>query len=368
MITKDRIALFLGGVMLIGSLETSFYGGDVYVAAVLLIIGALSFFWGYAINQQRYDIMPVFEKELQHLNQGMIDLKAIAEKSPKQEDASGIIERMSALVELSRESGKLMEKLMPFAEGELNKVYREITALKAIMEDTPRRDDLKRLAEEISAFSALPTAIESSLNKFLLEAKKLNDMAHEGQEKILSDTRKNNEELIESCRSTIDDTVSKIRQDLSMVIEDADILKNDYLKANNELIEKQAHIAEKTGRNVVSIAKDTENKMNAILAKIQEFSEDTGEQLETMGKNLNENVKELCEDISESIEEMDDGIKKKHAKLVDKLSDDIESMSQNVSALAQSYEEFKAHNETLINTFTKMSEEDAKIIKSILPN
>ena len=367
MITKERIALFLGGVMLIESLETSFYGGNFYVASLLLIVGALCLICGFTINQQRYDVRPVLEKELQSLNREMAALKTIIENSPKQEDAVSIIEGISALADLSRASGKSLEQLMPFTEGEISKINHEIITLKAIMEDTPRRNDLKKLTEEISAFSGLPTAIESSLNKFLLETKKLNDMAHEGHEKILVDTRKNNEELIEACRDIIDAAVSNIRQDLSKVVVDADILKNDYLRSNSDLIEKQSRIAEDISKNIASISQDTESKMNAILTKIQEFGEDTGEQLSALSKELNESVKELCDNVGESIEDLDDGIRKKHATLVDKLSDDVESMSQNINALAESYSDFKMHSESLVKVFAKMSEEDAKIIKSILP-
>ena len=367
MVTKDRVALFLGGVMLVGSMETSFYGGNFFIAAVLLVVGGLCLIYGYTLNQQRYDVIPILENRLQLLNQEMADFRAIVEKTPKQEDANAIIGRMSTLVELSSESGKSLEKLIPFAEGEINKIHREISALKVIMENTPKRSDLKILTEELSSFSDLPLKIDNALKQFLLEARELDELTHEKNKEILSDTKKNNEKLIEDCRMTIDDTVSKIRQELSKVIKDADILKNDYLKANNELIEMQVRVAEDTKNNIVVIGQETENKMNTILAKIQNFNEDANGNLKTLGKNLNDSVKELCEEIGENIENLDSGIRKKHSKLVDKLSKDVESMCQSIDTLAQSYDEFQKHNETLVQAFTKMSEEDAKIIKSIIP-
>ena len=367
MINKESIALFLGGIFLISSIELSFYGGNYYISILLLILGVASFVYGYMLNQIKQNIIPVLDNELHKVNLEISKIKDIIDTLPKRDESNTILEQMVVIANSSQKLNETLEKLFLLTEKEYKNNTKELISLKNSVTESINREDILKIIECTNTLINLPITMKNTLDSFLEKSAIINKQTKDEHKIIFDKIKEDNEALLNSCRDSMISCISTVENKLEKTIQDAEILKNDYLNNNNTLIDKQLEVTENTEKILTAVSRNLDNRMNALIEQVQNVNIDSVSEIKTLSEELNKNVEGLCDDISDKFEGVTDEINISNKIFIRDLSTTIKEMSTNIENLEQSYNEFQKHNDKLISAFTKMSEADAKIIKSILP-
>jgi len=367
MINKESIALFLGGIFLISSIELSFYGGNYYISILLLILGVASLVYGYMLNQIKQNIIPVLENELHKTNLEISKIIDIIDTLPKRDESNAVLEQMMIIANSSQKANETLEKLFSLTEKECKNNTQELISLRNTVTESIKREDILKIIECTNTLINLPITIKNTLDSFLNESAIINKQTKAEHKEVFNKIKENNEALLNSCRDSMINCISTVENKLEKTIQDAEILKNDYLNNNNTLIDKQLEVTENTEKILTAVSRNLDNRMNALIEQVQNVNIDSVSEIKTLSEELNKNVEGLCDDIREKFDGLTDDINISNKRFIRDLSTPIKEMSTNIETLGQSYNEFQKNNEKLISAFTKMSEADAKIIKSILP-
>ena len=369
MITKEYSSLFVGGILLLGSVDLSIYGGNYYLTAVCLVIGMAFIIIAYDIKQKRQDMKPFIEGEMLKIQTEFSLIKKIIENMPQQSDMTIMTEQLSVLSNIPAAMDNSLDKFIKEsreindeARSEQEKIMSDIRRSHKELFDSVYKNISGTLGEVRQDLANAILNVDTALDRYLTDSKNNNDILQNKQEVFLSDIQRSHKEMFDYVQRNLSDTLEEIRKDIDKAINDADVLKNDYLIINNDIIQRQTKANEDVGNHLVTIGQDVRNKMDELLNRVQEMSDDS------MAQSLKNCVKDLCDNIEENISDMDTDIRKNYTRFVNNLSNDINEIVEGISSMKQSYNDFKEHNDALIKAFSKMSEEDAKIIRSILPS